>query len=246
MRRSTSRVERRHAPGEPTRRREWEIRRGPSTSGTRWRERQATGGWEGQAAGAAGRRDRHGRQVRRASRTTTSTGRRGERREGGVGARADGGREGEVGSWGWRAGPTTADADADAWQGWEAGRGDASWEGRGEGHAGWGEGAASWLVLGQHRVVVGLALGGVGGGDGVDDRLGFLVADLLVVVYDIAQVVATAVVCFAHAHGVVGEVDIAVVAEELRHLECASLVPLVRWIVLSVANVGQSVVGAQQ
>lgn len=36
----------------------------------------------------------------------------------------------------------------------------------------------------------------------------------LVVVYDIAQVVATAVVCFAHTHRVVGEVDIAVVAED--------------------------------
>lgn len=36
----------------------------------------------------------------------------------------------------------------------------------------------------------------------------------LVVVYNIAQVVATAVVCFAHAHRVVGEVDIAVVAED--------------------------------
>lgn len=36
----------------------------------------------------------------------------------------------------------------------------------------------------------------------------------MVVVYDIAQVVATAVVCFAHAHRVVGEVDIAVVAED--------------------------------
>lgn len=36
----------------------------------------------------------------------------------------------------------------------------------------------------------------------------------LVVVYDISQVVATAVVCFAHAHRVVGEVDIAVVAED--------------------------------
>lgn len=42
-------------------------------------------------------------------------------------------------------------------------------------------------------------------------------ADLLVVVDDIAQVVAAGVVRLAHAHGVVGEVDIAVVAEELRH-----------------------------
>lgn len=44
----------------------------------------------------------------------------------------------------------------------------------------------------------------------------FRVSLTLIVVYDIAQVVATAVVCFAHAHGVVGEVDIAVVAEDWR------------------------------
>lgn len=42
-------------------------------------------------------------------------------------------------------------------------------------------------------------------------------SDLLVVVDDIAQVVATRVVRLSDAHGVVGEVDIAVVAEELRH-----------------------------
>ena len=39
----------------------------------------------------------------------------------------------------------------------------------------------------------------------------------LVVLDDVAQVVAAAVVGLAHAHRVVGEVDIAVVAEELRH-----------------------------
>lgn len=36
----------------------------------------------------------------------------------------------------------------------------------------------------------------------------------LVVVNDVAQVVAAAVVCLAHAHAVVREVDIAVVAED--------------------------------
>lgn len=50
---------------------------------------------------------------------------------------------------------------------------------------------------------MGLALGGVGGSDGVDDGLGLLVTDLLVVVDDVAQVVAAAVVGFAHAHRVV-------------------------------------------
>jgi hypothetical protein len=51
---------------------------------------------------------------------------------------------------------------------------------RGErrGHAGECEGeAAAGLVLWEHGVRVGLALGGVGGGDRIDDRLGLLVAD---------------------------------------------------------------------
>lgn len=42
-------------------------------------------------------------------------------------------------------------------------------------------------------------------------------ADLLVVFDDVAEMVATGVVSFAHAHRIVGEVDIAVVAEEFRH-----------------------------
>jgi hypothetical protein len=42
-------------------------------------------------------------------------------------------------------------------------------------------------------------------------------SNLLVVVDDVAQVVATRVVRLADAHRVVGQVDIAVVAEELRH-----------------------------
>lgn len=70
------------------------------------------------------------------------------------------------------------------------------------------------LVLGQHGIGVGLALGGVGRGDGVDDGLGLLVTDLLVVVDDVAQVVAAAVVRLAHRHAVVRQVDIAVVAED--------------------------------
>lgn len=35
----------------------------------------------------------------------------------------------------------------------------------------------SRLILGKHRVGVGLALGGIGGGDGVDDGLGLFMAD---------------------------------------------------------------------
>lgn len=70
------------------------------------------------------------------------------------------------------------------------------------------------LVLGQHGVGMGLALGGVGRGDGVDDGLGLLVPNLLVVVHDVAQVVAAAVVRLADRHAVVRQVDIAVVAED--------------------------------
>ena len=41
--------------------------------------------------------------------------------------------------------------------------------------------------------------------------------DLLVVFHDVAEVVAPAVVGFAHAHRIVREVDVAVVAEEFGH-----------------------------
>jgi hypothetical protein len=95
------------------------------------------------------------------------------------------------------------------------GRRNAAREAKGRGRK-----AAAGLVLGKHGVRVGLALGGVGGGDGVDDGLGLFVADLLVIVDDVSQVVSAAVVGLAHAHGVVREVDIAVVAEEFGHLGC--------------------------
>ena len=39
----------------------------------------------------------------------------------------------------------------------------------------------------------------------------------MVVVHDVAEVVAAAVVRFSDGHGVVGKVDIAVIAEVLRH-----------------------------
>lgn len=42
-------------------------------------------------------------------------------------------------------------------------------------------------------------------------------ANLLVVFDDVAEVIATAVVCLPHAHAIVREVDVAVVAEKLRH-----------------------------
>lgn len=71
--------------------------------------------------------------------------------------------------------------------------------------------AFSWPISGTGgkrvwSVMVCLGGGGEGGGRGEEVTL--------VVVDDVAQVVAAAVVGFAHAHGVVGEVDIAVVAED--------------------------------
>ena len=42
-------------------------------------------------------------------------------------------------------------------------------------------------------------------------------ADLLIVFDHVSQMISACVVSFSHRHGVVGEVHIAVVAEELRH-----------------------------
>lgn len=41
--------------------------------------------------------------------------------------------------------------------------------------------------------------------------------DLLVVVHNISQMVTATVMGLPHAHGVMSEIDIAVVAEEFRH-----------------------------
>ena len=39
-------------------------------------------------------------------------------------------------------------------------------------------------------------------------------SDLLIVIHHVAQVISAAIVCFANAHGVVRQVDVAVVAED--------------------------------
>lgn len=62
-----------------------------------------------------------------------------------------------------------------------------------------------------------MALCGVGGGDGVDNGLGFFLANLLVVVHHVPQVVSAGVMRLAHAHRVVRQIDITVVAEEFGH-----------------------------
>jgi hypothetical protein len=43
------------------------------------------------------------------------------------------------------------------------------------------------------------------------------VADLLIVVDDIAKMVSTAIVCFPYAHRIMSEINIAIVTKELRH-----------------------------
>lgn len=116
-------------------------------------------------------------------------------------------------------------------------------EGRREGKAvgrehAWGAGGAWWRdtegrrghawlsresegrreSAGGHHVGGLLALCGVGGGNGVDDGLGLFLADLLVVVHHVSQVVSTGVMRLAYAHRVVCQVDITVVAEEFGHI----------------------------
>lgn len=71
---------------------------------------------------------------------------------------------------------------------------------------------------------MGLALGSVRRSNRVNDGLGLFVTNLLVIVYNVAQVVSAAVVGLAHRHGVVREVDIAVVAKELGHRDRKSVV----------------------
>jgi len=88
-------------------------------------------------------------------------------------------------------------------------------------HSHWGHSAhrssreATSQVLLEQRV--GLAFCVVCVGNTIDDLLCLVARYLLVVGLDVAEVVAAVVVRLPHAHTVVGEVDIAVVAEELRH-----------------------------
>lgn len=82
----------------------------------------------------------------------------------------------------------------------------------------WGHGSSGESSAQVRRIQrVRLAFCAVCIRDAVDDLLCLLARDLLVISLDVAQVVATAVVRLAHAHTVVCEVHIAVVAEELRH-----------------------------
>jgi hypothetical protein len=70
------------------------------------------------------------------------------------------------------------------------------------------------LVLGKHGVGVGLAFGCVRRSNAIDDGLGFLVSNLLIIVDDVTQVIATAVMRLAHTHRVMCQVHIAIIAED--------------------------------
>lgn len=86
-------------------------------------------------------------------------------------------------------------------------------------HSHWRRHRTSWKPSAQVRSIerIRLALGAVCVRDAVDDLLCLVAGDLLVVGLHVAQMVAAAVVRFAHTHTVVRKVDIAVIAEELRH-----------------------------
>lgn len=128
---------------------------------------------------------------------------------------------GSVAVWEGRRERETAGGRRHSWGAWSPGR----WE-AGE-TEGWGW-ALSWKAreakgrreCARHHCGIGerLALGGVRRGDRIDDRLGFLLTDLLVVLHHVTEVVAAGVMGLAHTHRVVREVDIAVVAKEFRHL----------------------------
>ena len=78
---------------------------------------------------------------------------------------------------------------------------------------------SSWEAAAQVRLEqrVGLSFCVVCIRNAVDDLLRLVARYLLVVCLHVAQVVAAVIVRFPHAHRVVCKVDIAVVAEELRH-----------------------------
>jgi len=62
-----------------------------------------------------------------------------------------------------------------------------------------------------------LSFGVVGIGNTINDLLCLVAGYLLVVGLNVAEVVATIVVGLAHTHTIVGEVDIAVIAEKFGH-----------------------------
>lgn len=75
----------------------------------------------------------------------------------------------------------------------------------------------SWsgACLLQHRI--GLSFRSIGIRDRINNGLCLFVSNLLVVFCDVSQVVATSVMRLSNRHGVMREVDIAIIAEEFRH-----------------------------
>jgi len=71
----------------------------------------------------------------------------------------------------------------------------------------------------QHWICASLSLRGVGGRDGVNDRLCFLMSNLLIILDHVPQMISSRIMCFAHTHRVMREVDIAVITKEFGHFE---------------------------
>lgn len=67
------------------------------------------------------------------------------------------------------------------------------------------------------RIGKSLPLGGVRGRYGIDNRLCLFLSNLLIILQHVPQMIPTRIVCLTHAHRVMREVDIAVVAEEFWH-----------------------------
>ena len=149
------------------------------------RKREPARGRDGRAAVRVGQEGRY-RGRMRASSSCASSSRAAERAgaEGwqaaaatGGGVDAEGGRRGRRRETARRgAGGAAPGGGGPAGDAREGGRGPAAWEGEGRGGEA-ADAAAAGLVLWEHGVVVGLALGGVGRGDRVDNGLCFFVAD---------------------------------------------------------------------
>jgi hypothetical protein len=151
-----------------------------AAAGVWWRERQASGRWEGRRArGPGDGRERwHATSPHRTSKTSRRH-RHVERCSRGWCSGTGGARRGHTAGHAWEG--RRRETSGHTWQRHVEGRR----AGRREGHASRSHarhgpqsgGDTTWLVLREHGVGVGLAFGSVRGCDGVNDGLGFLVAD---------------------------------------------------------------------
>lgn len=94
----------------------------------------------------------------------------------------------------------------------------------------WWESSKAWpevLLIVQHRIAACLSFCRVRVCDAVNHTLRPLLSNLLVVIYDISNVITSAVVRLSNTHRIVCEVDVAIVAKELGHDGGLTLVELV-------------------